>query len=410
MTENKIPTETFDIMQHYYRTVHEPLIHCALYLDGHADLNALARAAAALAEQIPVLGCRFDESALRWVPGNFTAGDFVETADGEAEDALNRALTLPVAIAEEPQLKIVAVRFAENDVLCLRINHMVCDGAGFKQCLYRLAGLYAGLPQEPVPSDRSMRPLFAGMRFAEKLSLLFLKPETQKKLGVLSPPFTGDEHHPFIVTREVDKAAFTSVREAAKKYGATVNDMILSAYIRTLSAETGQREIDIPCPVDLRKFCRGSREPGIGNLTGNYSCRVVSEKGEPFSETLHKVSARMRRQKESRYCLKSPFELSLLARLLSKRRLRALFPKLFTVPIVAYTNLGVVDFPEECRKHITGCFLTGAVKHVPYFQIAVSTFDGVCTLSCNLHGTPQDREKTGRFLDAVALELTCGGT
>lgn len=415
MTEYKIPTETFDVMQHYYRTVHDPLIHCAVYLDGHADRDALLEAADALIEQLPVLGCRFDESGLRWVPGNITAEDFVFAVKGDSEDTVNRCLTKSIAIAKEPQLKVFVVRYADHDVLCLLINHMVCDGAGFKQCICRLAELYVQCREnrcrkEPAVRDRSMKPLFSGMNFTEKLSLLFLKRERESKIEVRSPELTGDRQNSFIVTRKLSKEDFSVVKEAAKSHGATVNDMILSAYIRALHGETGQAEIEIPCPVDLRKYCRGSLAPGLCNLTGNYSCRVSVGENESFADTLVKVSRRMQRQKESRYCLKGPFQLSILSHLLSKKQMRKLLPKLFTVPVVGYTNLGILDFQKELNGHITDCFMTGAVKYVPYFQIAVSTFDGVCTLSCNMHGTPQDKRKIEGFLEAVAYELKNGGT
>jgi NRPS condensation-like uncharacterized protein len=50
-------------------------------------------------------------------------------------------------------------------------------------------------------------------------------------------------------------------------------------------------------------------------------------------------------------------------------------------------------------------YLTGAVKYEPYFQVAVSTFDDNCTLSCNMYGTKHDRELLESFLAEMSDEL-----
>lgn len=54
---------------------------------------------------------------------------------------------------------------------------------------------------------------------------------------------------------------------------------------------------------------------------------------------------------------------------------------------------------------ITGAYLTGAVKYVPYFLIAISTYDDECTLSSNFYGTPEDKASIESFLSEVKKEL-----
>ena len=50
-------------------------------------------------------------------------------------------------------------------------------------------------------------------------------------------------------------------------------------------------------------------------------------------------------------------------------------------------------------------YLTGAIKQVPYFQIAVSTYEGVCTISSNLYGTENDKKNIEQFLFDMRKEL-----
>ena len=49
--------------------------------------------------------------------------------------------------------------------------------------------------------------------------------------------------------------------------------------------------------------------------------------------------------------------------------------------------------------------MTGSIQHKPYFQVAVSTYDGEATLSSNLYGNADDRERVSSFLEELESEL-----
>ena len=44
-----------------------------------------------------------------------------------------------------PQMKIALFKASGKDILCVIMNHMICDAAGFKEVLYRPASLYTAL-------------------------------------------------------------------------------------------------------------------------------------------------------------------------------------------------------------------------------------------------------------------------
>lgn len=194
-----------------------------------------------------------------------------------------------------------------------------------------------------------------------------------------------------------------------KENGATLNDLLLTAYLRVLSRNAAGTPISIPCPVDLRKYINKENQArlGICNLTSNYYVRVKVEKDESFEGTLQKVSKQMSKQKQSLACLKGPILLNLVYHLLPRRMMQRLFFKLFTIPVVSYTNLGVIDNSRLRFEGavVQGCYMTGAIKHVPYFQISFSSYDGMGTISCNLYGTNEDRKWIVRFLEEMAAEL-----
>jgi NRPS condensation-like uncharacterized protein len=245
------------------------------------------------------------------------------------------------------------------------------------------------------------------MSLARRLKIMVLKYDVSSQKEQKPYPLEGDAENPFFVTRRLAADGFLALKAHAKSRGASVNDMFLTAYIRALHLRTGEERIVMPCPVDLRRFIPQGRSHGICNLTSNLICDVRVGGGDTFDETLSQVSGQMRLRKESLSSLKSVVLLGLIVHLVPFQLLRRIFGRLFTIPVVSYTNLGVID---SGRLHfggvgVTDAFLTGAVKYVPYFQLAFSTFGDVCTLSCNLHGTPEDRETIGLFLESLCGEL-----
>jgi len=99
--------------------------------------------------------------------------------------------------------------------------------------------------------------------------------------------------------------------------------------------------------------------------------------------------------------------LDLVFHALPFRTLQKIFPKIFTIPVISFSNLGIIDQYRLCFGDVKmkDAYLTAAVKKVPYFQLTASTFEDGCTLSANLYGTVQDRKKTEQVLAEVEQEL-----
>lgn len=99
--------------------------------------------------------------------------------------------------------------------------------------------------------------------------------------------------------------------------------------------------------------------------------------------------------------------LNLLFHALPRPALCGLFPKIFSIPVVSYTNIGILD---ESRLVFQGtkiqdAFLVTAVKHAPYFQLSATTWRGECTITSAYCGTPEDKKRIGGFMAALEREL-----
>lgn len=418
MNRNKsYRTTAFERMQYFYSNAHEPLIHARIRVSTPLDAKMLVDAVSASIPYVPLLGCTFSPHLLqpRWRDCGFTGRNIVlihTVSCEEAANAIQRAMTASIDIHSEPQMRITLVRSSAEDVLCVLVNHMVCDGAGLKQYLALLASLYthlnAGQPLPPVnPTIRSAKSLFTTLNFKQFCNVLLhsyaklLQPETFRV------PLAENSQPAHIVTHQISGESINALKRYARERGATINDVILTAYARVLARFTGERQISLPCPVDLRKYLPNRNTISITNLTVNYIVSITIDPESSFVETLNAVNQQISRQKRSDECLKSVLLVGFIMHIIPFFLMEQQFTRVFTIPVVSYTNFGIMD--EQClffgESHATDALLTGAIKRAPYFQIAVSTFGDAITLSSDLYGSDNAVTETKAILEAIAAGL-----
>lgn len=115
----------------------------------------------------------------------------------------------------------------------------------------------------------------------------------------------------------------------------------------------------------------------------------------------------MDREKSSISCLRSITLLEKVFDILPYKSAKKIIDKSFSNAPIAFTNIGILDKSRFTfgKTEITEAYMTGSIKYVPYFQLAVSTYDDQATLSINLYGTQSDQHKVSLFLDGMVHEL-----
>lgn len=416
MANNKVKAQPFDCMQYFYTAAQEPIIRCLVEFSVHLNESTLKQAIDLSIGAIPLVTCCFDEKSHCWRKHGFTADSIVHLIEARNDDwaAAKKLLLSSIDRSCEPQLKILLVRGEKSDALCIIINHMVSDGGGFKEYLYLLADLYSKCEKDPgyheklgLFGKRNLNQLLRNLTFTQKLGILFSNASSHKPDPAMILPIKGDLSSPTLVIHRIEKEPFARIRSFAKSNRASINDMLLAAYIRVLHKVTGCINITVPCPVDLRKYKTAGQTCGICNLTSNYFCHVDMTSDEPFWDTLKKVSTQMRAQKESNACLKGPMLFHMMFHLLPIGMMRKLFYKIAPVPVTSYTNLGIIDDEKFCFGDLAveDVFISTAVKKAPYFQLSVSTYRGYCTLTSSFYGTKEDRNTVEFFLNQVEDEM-----
>ena len=416
MRNDKIKAEPFDCMQYFYRAVQQPLIRCCISFTGHVDTVVLNRAVNLSASVFPLINYGFDEKRHCWIKRGCTAGNIVHVVrlreDGrKVSDIL---LNSSINVASGPQLNLFLLVDDDWDTLCIIINHMVSDGGGFKQYLYLLASLYSECEKNSgfsnimkCSNNRSFSCLLRNLSFDRKLDILLTKSDAHIPDPAVYMPLEGNAEKPFIAIRKFDTELFFTIRNHAHENSASINDMLLTAYMRALHHSTGSTSITVPCPVDLRKYMKGNTSYSICNLTANYRCNIDMVNNESFDETLKKVSSQMRLQKKNDGCLKMPILYHMAFCILPFRIIRKLFYKLSPIPVTSYTNLGVLDSGKLGFGSLKteDAFISTAVKNVPYFQVSVSTFENQCTMSSSLYGTEKDKNTVNELFDFMQKDF-----
>lgn len=407
----KYRVEAFDKMQFFYGDVHKPRIQCCIRLSGHIDADALKKAVSISKGAIPMICCGFDGESRRpyWREQDLSGEDIVHLTEGPIEGLFDT----DIDIVNGPQLKIMINRETDRDTLYIVVNHMVCDGGGLKEYLYLLCDLYTKCKHNqkdiPVPRcySRGTAQLFQKIGWAERIKIFFSKYDLSAQ-GEQEPiPFQGDRNHPFIITITLTEEEIKRIKAYAREKGATLNDAMIAAYVRVLHKKTGWKRIIMPCPVDLRRYIPPDTPHGICNLTGNYICDIMMDTTDSFGDTLKKVSDQLKSQKESNNCLKSVMTLALFSHIVPFHTMHEKFSKAYTVPIISYTNLGILDADLLVLGdlNVEDAFLTGTIKYAPYFQLSISTYRQTSTLTSNMYGTEADRLFIEQFLADIKNEL-----
>ncbi len=410
-------SEAWDILQHLFQVkkINDHVLHFAAEFTSELDLARIKRAVDILADAFPLVCCGFEKSHSHrpvWADRGHTAEQMVsliETDDPAA--VVPRFLCQKLDLENGPQLKIGVIRNGTTDTLCVLINHMLCDAAGFKEVLYTLSSAYTCLEKQeeihigPKMRDRSIGQILKPYPVKDRIKIYCTKNQLNPH-GDQKFDFKGDRSNPFIEMRKIPKDQFRCFKSYAKSRQASINDMILAANLRVLYRTFGYAA-PLPCAIDLRRFLPNRQAGGICNLMSNICCSVGPDIGDGFEDTLLKVKQQMDFQKNDWGSVRNIALLEKLFTVFPYKIAYNLLKKYFFNPPIALTNIGILDKNKLIfgKCVIKDAYMTGSIKYVPNFQVSVTTFDDEATLCVNLYGTEGDRQKVKTFLDDFAAEL-----
>lgn len=363
------------------------------------DPEKLIQAIDRLADAFPLLKCCYDQKNNTFVEREqYSARDLLRI-----EEAADRNALLTEAL--DTDKKLVQLTLSQN-ILVITISHMICDGSGFKQLIYLLCDLYNGNSGENL--DYLMTREFSQLteeltgKTAITLKMLISMMGNYKSKPVYAQ---SNEENVYVLERTIPRETMSKVHALAKKQGATLNDVFLTAYARTLGNRYGLKKINIPCTVDLRKYTKG--KTGIANLTGTYNLNIKIKDGAGFGETLTDASAAMQKQKKTQNDIAGPMLLVSKYEKSTLEKFLRLYGGMETSASADYTNLGILDdkklvFDGASVKNAIGY---SGLNKAPSFQVAVSSFGGETTMTSLVRCAKGEKEKIDLLFDTMVEEI-----
>ena len=375
-----IKAEMWDKMQYLFRNYYDRMVHATLTFDGLLDADALKNVLVIMCEKAPVLHSSFHENPVNpyWKVEPYTVDDILTIKDSDdPEKEAYDFLCQSIPVSSNVQFKVIVLNKDGKSTFAMIVNHMCFDGGDFKYFLKKLAkGLYKNIS---AVKDKHVFPL--------------------------TEPRPDD--HTMINIRKIDRDTFLNMKNAGKRLGVTVNDMLLAAYVRALYDISGMRDdetLSIPCMVDLRRHIEGGDEAGgLANHTGFMLC-TVHNKGETINDTLINVMRSTKKSKRDKYMGLYSLPLLKLAYTILPFSISEFAIKIgYDNPLIGMSNIGLLPVDKLTfgnAKPVDG-FMTGAVKYKPFMQLALTTLNDVVTMTIAIRGNDDDKKIVEKFFDLI---------
>lgn len=414
--------EIWDQMQFFFKEYNDHQMHGVIYFEDVLNRDLIKQAFILSMDIVPILGSRFVINKFNpyWEKiYDFKDTDvisFMNCSDPGGE--VQQFITDVTNELAGPQLKVRVIRSSNRDTLCIVMNHMVCDGAGFKEYLYLLGEIYTSLEngtndfKKYINGSRNSKQIYEQFDLIEKLKILALPNEPTKNKNDIRFPLSDnkDVRHPFILTHKLSQYRFEALKRYSKSHSVTINDIILAAYYRVLYKMLNLNKdtsLTIPNMVDLRRYIPGKKASGICNLSSMIMCNIGCDIGNNFDETVKKVHDAMYNKKNGYAGLHGLSTLNLLFKFLPFSEVRKLIKQYYVNPMIGITNIGIIDSSRLIfgKKVIKDAFVTGSIKYPPYFQLAFTTFSNTITFSVALYGSKIDAGLVQEFFSLLNKEL-----
>jgi len=423
--------EVFDKLQYLFHITgfNDHQLHCVIYFDNKLEVEVMEKAVKLLIEIIPMLGKVYKD---------FGDDSYWEEMDQQSKDVpfvilhsaeeLEKFTTSKTDEKKGPQIKVGLYR-GTSDILSIIINHMVCDGAGFKECVYLLSCIYSNLIENPqykpeflLDGNRNFDRITHSIGKREMLKILLSKKsDNNQNNGDEFPLQCSALQTPFIIAREISEENYKKIREQCTVMDVKVNDVILTAYFRVIShflnvhdnlPNNAKRKLEIPIMIDMRRYLQDKRFLTLTNLSSTTIVRSEIALSESFQMTLQQIHKEISEKKAGKLGMNSFLKLKLLFALdpmlkLSYHNSYDILKKSLNNPKICMTNIGIVDSEKLRFKNVkvNNAIVCGSIKYHPHFQMSVSTFENKMTLCVNLYGNKEDKKIIRNFLQEVDFEL-----
>ena len=416
--ERKLSAELWDKMHYLFRDFNDRMVHVELHYDFEINIEALKTVLVCFFEKAPVLHSSFKDNKIApyWIVNDYHINDVLtvkEVSEENLDKEINDFLVQYIPPEAQIQMKVAVFNHGGKSVLCLVENHMCMDGGDLKYFMKALCKNY----NEFIENGVSPVDLRTGTRSYEAVYEDFTGVERKMAKGLYKNINTKDDHgfpltpnnikdHSFIARRKFPAEVFNNLRAAGKKRGATINDMLLTAYFYSLyelAAFNPEDSVSISCAIDLRRHIKDNTDQGVTNQTAWMQTRVP-RRGSDIFETLDYVIKSSNDFKNDRFMgLHGLPLLSLGYKIMPHAASEEIIKVGYANPLLAMSNIGILETDKLALEgnEPTDGFMSGAVKYKPYVLLSVTSMRKELTLSMCVRGNDEDKKIVEHFFDLI---------
>jgi NRPS condensation-like uncharacterized protein len=419
----KLPIEVCDTIQFFLRSNADQQMRLIIHLSQKIDLDILKKAARLSIYQEPIFSYTYSENnkIAYWQKQKeidlSLLVNLVETTDNENYE-IEKFITSSISPFEFPLVRIKIIRNDQKDVLCINVNHTPIDGAGLKEFVKILSTNYNRLlknenyiSQTNIEGDRSIKQVMDSFTFFQKIRFAkqgFKKPKKNPSWS-FNWEKTDSENRNQFAKIKISVDTFDRIKTFGKRHNSTVNDILISAFIRTFVHTKENNNVSKPLivPVNLRKYIKAGHNTALCSLTSSMIINVGQDIGSSFVETLDKVvkETNFKKRTHAEMNMLSPF--LILSRLMGYVKLKEQMMQRKMPPIPLFTNIGKIE-PNDINFNdisVNYAYMTGVVSYGNYFTMGCSTFNNEITFSIGFNGNDLQLQKANDFLHDLKTEL-----
>ena len=379
-----------------------PSVLGQLILAKPLDIDRLTAAVQKLSLTIPQIFCRYEVSDNRFYPVTDNASDLIHLLKDD-----ERVHDFKLDFLHNPQLAIFYKQVPQGYELSFLESHIFSDGAGFKEILATLVSYYNQPDGVVRLNHQDLNDVLNNL--PREMPKVERSDSSSIELSLPFPEAVGPTYadaHQLVLSAE----KFAALRIKARQLGFTVNDCLLTAYMRMLAHYNSDApRIPLACPTDTRQFLPISKKSDlhIGNFTARYNPQPAVSFAESFVDSAKKVHDEMKLLKDNHQFLQSTLTLIENYEKYSLDELRENAKKNYQVRSISYTNMSIINDSQLnfAGNTLLDCFTAGAYRKAPLYQICFSTFKGRVNLVCNVIGDTAQHAFAQKLLQETLTEL-----
>lgn len=395
-------------------------LHMILSFNGQLRQNILAKAIRITMDIEPVLGCNFaDHSESPYFKRRIDLDSLDHCLVYESENPdtdLNQFVALPIDSKKDPLVQAQIFRTKTKDILCIKLDHTVSDGGGLKEYIYLLAKVYTHLCSHfaySISEKSSRRDCTYILKyFGIDNPLKAWYPSQSSPLPAWSfPSLQYKNQPPSFSMRQVKAKQLLILKAVAKKYEATINDILLTAYYRALfkiTAAPENKAQPISVSADLRHYI--PNKVIVANVSSSFNSSLTKNAGESFINTLKRVTQNTAKLKQNHSIVLTALFFEFIGSLnfseakkiyetigQQNRKVNTLPPFLSNIGIINPIRFGDLSANE-------GYVVTPAM-FAPLFMLGASTYNNVLTIIVNHYNSDNNQKTIESFLDSMLEDL-----